>query len=291
VKDRQDVIGADGELGFSFKGKGGMNILYWSNGFLLFKKLALGAKISYHFGSIIDETVLHIVEETNVVGYNSALYERTEFSDFNFELGASYRFKFIGDSYLSLGAIYERGADIKSFRHERLERRRQDDFTVQIDTIMHDYEGSVYLPPNIGVGISLAKDLKWMIGVDFSTRDWSLYEDFDGKSDLLTQSYKGAIGLELIPDIQSVSSYLSRIVYRAGFSYEQTPYIVNDIKIEQFGINFGISLPVSRASLLNLGFQYGQRGQTEDGLIKESYYRMTLGISFNDRWFLRRQID
>ena len=291
VIDRQQVIGSNDSVGYLFRGTGGMNTLHWSNGFRLFKSLAVGAKISYHFGNIIDETVLQIIGETELVAFNSALYERTKFSDFNYELGFMYRQKIKDDLFLSIGGIYEHGKDIRSFRHERLERRRADDVTVQTDTILHNQKGSVFLPPRIGGGLSLTKGISWKIGVDYVIQDWTLYEDFDGKPNNLTLSQRASIGIEVIPDYLSISSYIKRAIYRTGFFYEQTPYLVNGIQIEEFGINFGISLPVSRASLLNLGFQYGQRGQTENGLIKETYYKMILGVSFNDRWFIRRQID
>ena len=291
VLDIQQVIGIEDSLGFSFQGSGGMNTIHWAHGLVLFKGLAIGAKISYHFGNIIDETVLYVLEETSTVYYNSALYERTEFSDLNVEFGFAYRQKIKDDLFFTLGGIYEHGQDIRSFRHERLERRRPDGSTVQYDTISYDKQGSVFLPPRYGVGLSLAKGISWKIGVDYTTQDWSLFKDYNQKSDNLIKSQRGSIGIEFIPNYLSVSSYLSRMIYRIGFSYEQTPYLANDIQIEQFGINFGISLPVSRASLLNLGFRYGQRGQTENGLIKESFYNMVIGISFNDRWFIRRQID
>jgi len=291
VLDRQQVIGSEDTVGFSFRGSGGMNTLHWSNGFLLFKSLAVGAKISYHFGNVTDETVLHIINETNIISNNSALYERTRFSDFNIELGFAYRMKIKNSLFFTIGGIYEHGNDIRSFRYETLERRRDDGTTIQSDTVNNNLKGSVFLPARFGGGISLANGLNWKIGVDYTTQNWSLFKEFDQKSENLTKSHRGSIGIEFIPDYLSVSSYIKRLIFRTGFFYEQTPYVVKDTQIKNFGINFGISLPVRGASLLNLGFQYGQRGQTENALIKESYYRMILGISFNDRWFLRRQID
>lgn len=291
VKDQQNVIDTEGQVGYSFRGKGGIDAIHWSNGFLLFKSLAVGAKITYHFGSIIDETVLQIIDETNTIGYNSALYERTKFSGLNYELGAAYRLKIKEENHFTLGVVYEQGTDIKSFRHERLERRNPNDEILQTDTILHNVQGTTFLPPRMGVGISYENDMNWMIGVDLSMQDWSLYEDFDGGSDFLTNSYRGSVGLEFVPDRMSITSYINRIIYRTGLSYEKTPYKVNDVHIDQFGINFGVSLPVSRASLLNLGLQYGQRGQKENGMIKESFIKFVVGISFNDIWFIRRPID
>ena len=43
--------------------------------------------------------------------------------------------------------------------------------------------------------------------------------------------------------------------------------------------------------MLNIGFEYGYRGTTNDGLIKESFYRFTVGFSINDLWFFKPKID
>jgi len=291
VLDRQPIIGSTESMAFLFRGSGGMNTIHWAHGINLYKGLSIGGKVNYHFGNMLDETLLQIIQETELVSFNSALYERTRFSDFSFDLGASYVQKIKDEMFLTLGVIYERGGGIRSFRHERLERRTLEDETVYQDTILHDAKGDVFIPAKMGVGISMANGIKWKIGADYTTQDWSLYEDFDGKPDNLTRSGRASLGMEIIPDYLSVSSYFKRMIYRAGLYYEKTPYKVKDTQIEEFGINFGISLPVSRASLLNLSLQYGQRGQTKNGLIRESYYKMTFGISFNDRWFIRRQID
>ena len=70
-----------------------------------------------------------------------------------------------------------------------------------------------------------------------------------------------------------------------------TPYKVNKDQIYDFGINFGVSLPVGQASLVNLALQYGQRDGSLDTSISESYFRISLGLTVNDVWFYRRKIE
>jgi hypothetical protein len=77
-----------------------------------------------------------------------------------------------------------------------------------------------------------------------------------------------------------------------GIRYQQTPYLVNDQKINDFGINFGVTLPLRSLSRLSLAFQVGQRGSTDNDLIQERYFRANLGITVNDnKWFIRRKFD
>jgi hypothetical protein len=44
-------------------------------------------------------------------------------------------------------------------------------------------------------------------------------------------------------------------------------------------------------SMANVGFEYFTRGTTGANLYKEDYFRFSLGIVFNDRWFIKRRFD
>ena len=89
----------------------------------------------------------------------------------------------------------------------------------------------------------------------------------------------------------NVSSFWKRAKYSAGFNYHKLPYIVNNQALIDFGINFGASLPVNGYSSLDLAFKWGQLGETTNGLIKETYYKVVLGATINDRWFIKRKYD
>lgn len=98
------------------------------------------------------------------------------------------------------------------------------------------------------------------------------------------------VGGYYIPDYDSFSSYLKRIVYRAGFRYENTGLIVNDKDINNYGMNFGLGLPLGN-SKLDLGFEFGKRGTTTNNLIQENYFNLSVGISISDKWFRKVLID
>jgi len=40
-----------------------------------------------------------------------------------------------------------------------------------------------------------------------------------------------------------------------------------------------------------LSFEYGQRGTTDAGLIKESFYNIIIGLSLNDKWFEKTKFN
>jgi hypothetical protein len=107
----------------------------------------------------------------------------------------------------------------------------------------------------------------------------------------MQNSYKISFGGELIPDISSIDSYFKRMQYRIGGSYQLYPFTINNQQISGYSLNFGASFPVFNFSSLNLAVEYGERGTTQNELIRESYFQIHIGATFNDRWFVRRRFD
>ncbi len=78
--------------------------------------------------------------------------------------------------------------------------------------------------------------------------------------------------------------------YRFGFHYDAGILKINDTRINEYGMSFGIGLPVSQSySSVNLGIEIGKRGTTNNNLISENYFKFTLGISLFERWFIQRK--
>ncbi len=103
---------------------------------------------------------------------------------------------------------------------------------------------------------------------------------------------KNRIGGFYIPNYNGYGSYWKRVVYRAGFRMEETGITVNGQDINEFGISFGVGLPVGRLfSNVNLGFEVGSRGTKDAGLIQENFFNAFLSLSLNDKWFQKRYID
>jgi hypothetical protein len=67
--------------------------------------------------------------------------------------------------------------------------------------------------------------------------------------------------------------------------------LVNNQQINDLGVSFGLSLPVSLASSLDMAFKVGQNGTLANDLIRERYFKITIGATVNDRWFVRRKYD
>jgi len=99
------------------------------------------------------------------------------------------------------------------------------------------------------------------------------------------------LGTEFIFDVVVLGSYLKRIIYRTGVSYDKYSYLINGVFLKDFGINFGFSMPVSRVSSIDFAFKVGKRGNVKDNTIEENYFKLYFGATFNDQWFVRRRFD
>jgi hypothetical protein len=126
-----------------------------------------------------------------------------------------------------------------------------------------------------------------MAGADFLWQNWEKYRYY-GQSDSLANRWTISAGGEYIPDSRSTANYLERATYRIGFHYGKTPLYLKDRHIDEFGISFGIGLPIKRSrSTVNLSASIGRKGTIQDELIQENFIRFTLGVNIFENWFIK----
>ncbi len=290
--ETRNVQGAEDQTAeLSSVGTGGINQVYISNGVKLFNNFALGLKTAFLFGNTNDETSFFLpdIPQPN---YKSTLKERLNYFDILLTPGLFYALKAGKTTYFNVGVTYQPTTKINTKRFSSLERRNPGtDVVVDTDTLNSNVKGSITLPSQLGFGLSLEKYLKYTVGVDFSLQDWSEFRNFDDENDDLQNSYRISVGGEFIPNISSIDNYFDRVKYRAGMNYQLLPYTLNGKQISSIALNIGTSFPVFNYSSLDFALEYGERGTTQNGLIKESYFRIYLGATINDRWFVRRRYD
>ena len=80
--------------------------------------------------------------------------------------------------------------------------------------------------------------------------------------------------------------------YRAGVFFNRDYMMVGDNHVREYGVACGFGLPtMSTKTIINLGFEYRHRQAHPNPLVKENYFTITLGINFNELWFMKRQIN
>ncbi|WP_162340957.1 hypothetical protein [Cyclobacterium salsum] len=276
------------------EGRGGLSQVYLQSGFQVYKGLSLGLEGAYTFGSTIRSNQLDLLdEEMNSVGISSEYYERLTFSDITFKGGVYYAQPLGEEKYLNMGAIYQVFGDINGKEFAKMGESGQASIPNSPgDVIADNVSGSVFLPNKIGYGVTYEKINKFAIGLEAQFQDFTEYRGFNATEGNLGNAYKLSLGGQYIPDAFSLGSVFSRSTFRAGLEYEQLPFLLNDNQIDDIGINFGTSIPVYSLSLLNVAVKLGTRGTVNDGLVRENYFKVSLGISINDNsWFYKKVFE
>jgi len=298
IEETRNINNDDETARLSLEGSGGLSRVHFSNGVRLFKGLAVGLRASYLFGAIDED--LSILPQTRdnaslVTSYIDNIYYRGVV----LEPAIHYALKVGENTTLNLGGVYQPETALNAIRNVNFENLDAGGQPISNDTIIFNEEGNAVLPQKIGVGLALDKYLKYSVAFDFTMQEWNNFGTYRANDDNATASNDGmqdsytlALGGQYIPDIASVSSYLKRMTYRAGVRYSMTPFQVNGTQITDMAITLGLALPMSNLSNINLAFEAGIRGTTDNNLIRENYFRGTMSIAFNDsRWFERRKFN
>ena len=271
------------------EGKGGLSSFNIGLGGVVYKGFSVGVKASYLFSSYQKES--SSATSAAIPAYIAKYIQRQSVGGFLIQGGAAYNQK-IGDYELNLGLIYDLPRSINGKEFIRFEQRSINGQLIFSDTLVNNEPNKLAIPTTLGAGISFGKAEQWLVGFDYKVQDWTGLNTGDGFIRDFTKSKKYILGGEYTPDAFDVQNYLKRVTFRAGFSFEQKPYSLENKQISEFGINFGWTLPVSRFSSLDFGFVVGSRGTTENNLVKEDFFKVYFGASFNDsRWFIRPKFN
>jgi hypothetical protein len=195
---------------------------------------------------------------------------------------------------LILGAIFERNPKYNAKYSDITQKNISSGSSIDQDTLYYaeEQDGTIEFPYMYGGGISYVTKNKLEVNADFYHQDWGDAKFLGEKSKFLTDLNKFAVGAEWIPDKFSIRNYYKRIAYRVGFNHEQSYLVFNGQQINQFGISFGIGLPVYRSkSTVNIAAEFGRKGTTENNLVLENYARINLMVNLYDLWFIQRRFD
>jgi hypothetical protein len=277
-----------------YEGSGGLTQAYMATGINVYKNFTIGARASYVFGNITSEVTSSMQGDTVAAPTYSAYFlDRTNFSDLMFTGGVGYRKELNKEkqTYIMGGISYELETSLSANRFYNAQRiMSAGGRPVYSDTIANNYKGKMLLPAVLSVGASYGRLFHYMVGADLRLQNWERFRSFEqGTNEGMGNSYRIAVGGEWTPDYFS-RNYFSRITYRTGVQAEKTPFRINGEEINEFGINFGITLPVG-ASGVHTSLLLGQRGKTDNELIRERFFRINIGVTLNERWFERYRYD
>lgn len=278
-----------------FNGGGGLNRVYYSVGYEIIKNVSVGATVNYNFGTIDSERL----QQLEGIQFGSFDRKNSRINGFDFNYAINYT-PAISDKYTLHTSVRVNTQGNLVSKNER----RIGSFSIatggSIEEINVDLEAQnlknteFKVPTTTTLGLGFGENRKWFVGGEYSFQALSAFENaFLGVQNIVYKDASSfAFGGFVTPDSGPFASYLKRMTYRAGLRLDNTGMVVSDVDINNFGITFGVGLPLGQSlSNVNLGFELGQRGTTRANLVEESYFKINIGLSLNDRWFLKRKIN
>lgn len=278
----------------------------------LLSELAIGATGNYLFGTI--NQVTDIIYPGSITYFNSKRQRSIQVSDFTFNGGLQTHFTI--DSIKSHGAnrllkqkiiigvgfFVNTPTAISAQQNNIIYNYAVDGFGVERpkDTILNSQNnsGTIKLPLEMGVGLSVKKGEKLTLLFDAATTNWAGFKYFSAPTTDFKNTYRVSAGLNYVPNklAYGSSNYIKRVQYRLGISYSDGYLDLKNTKISNAFVSAGLGLPVGLGrfddiAIVNISAQYGKMGTMTNNLLQEDYVRLVLGFTFNKRWFIKYKYD
>lgn len=307
----ETTIGEDSlSISNTIEGSGGLNQLIWGNAFKVAEGLSLGINAAFVFGKLQESTSIRI--NGNSSPNDTRIINRDNVRGLNIETGALYSLPLKNDRELSLGLTFANASNLSA-----ISNRLTYTYTVNgvgnevpIDSLIfdEDKEGTFTLPGSLAFGVSYGKGVNtntlqhaWLLSADYHINMGSQFKDATGDDQGLINGFRAEAGGLFTPRYAFAkydrnTSYWSAVEYRFGAFYENTPLVVRGNQLTDYGITFGLGLPVQQRGLapgevkistINTGVVLGRRGTLDNGLIQENYLNFFIGITLDDRWFIK----
>jgi hypothetical protein len=271
----------------------------------LLSDLSIGGRADYLFGNILQTA--SVIYPSSINYFNTRRYRGTSYQDVTGCLGIQTSFVIdsmgkrelkkkirIGFGYYasipnSINAKYSSIAynyQLNSFGDE-----------IPKDTFINvvDQKGTIHLPLEQGIGVSVRKGDMLNFVVDASYTNWQNFRYFSDVN-TLKNSYRVSFGLNFVPNKYAAGSgaYIRRVQYRIGAFYNTGYLDLKNTVINNYAATVGVGLPVGlfrQFSMVNISAQFGKMGSVNNGLMEEKYIKLIIGFTFNDKWFNKFRYD
>lgn len=281
----------------SRQGSGSLNLLYAGVAGRPFKGFSVGVNVSYLFGTILNDTYGYITSG------GSSLYEnQMTVRDYHLDFGLQYSLRLGKARRVTAGLTYSPAKTLLGTAQTMLVVNSSTTSTTGSQTAEvldhHRLKGNYSLPETWGAGLNFQLMNRFQVEFDYTYQPWSKakyrgYENMPATFSFADRS-RYSLGAEYIPDLRG--GYLKRMRYRLG-TYFNNDYLAimssagEANRLKEWGVTAGFGFPVpSFKTIVNLGLEFKQRRAHPNPLIKENYFNITIGVNFNEMWFMPSKI-
>ncbi len=283
----------------TYNGSGGMHQIYLGAGWEFVKGLSIGTNVSYIWGDI-DRSVVNSYSD----GYINTLskYYTATISNYRIDFGLQYTLPLNKKNSLTLGLTYGLGHKLNSDPSCMVISTNTT--TAVADTTSFTVNNGLEIPTSFGAGLTWNNNNKLKLGADFTYQKWGdtkfpVYKvindvpSYSLSDEYYSDRYKLTIGGEFCNN-ETSRNFIDRIRFRAGASYASSYYKVNGQDgPDEISVSVGFGIPIVNAynnrSILNISGQWVR--SEAPGMLKENTFRINIGITFNERWFMKWKVE
>ncbi len=277
----------------AYDGSGGLNQAYIGLGWRAFRNISVGMNASLLWGQYDHQIISVFMEggQTSTAYNNVTKISRASLKTYKLDFGLQYPVRLTPQDWLNLGATV--GLGHKIAQDAALE--------VSLDTVA--IASSPFdIPYTFGLGAAWQHKNTLLLALDVRHELWSKCHvpaekgsDYVPAKGFYKDMTKFALGVQWTPD-PFVKSYLKRIQYRAGMNFSTPLFKINGQNGPvEFRMGAGVGLPITNKlnnrSVVNVGFSWLRRSAGGTGMVKEDYLLINLGMTFNERWFVKYKIE
>ena len=275
-------------------GSGGLHQVYLGLGYELFKGFSIGANASYLWGDY-SRTISMVSSEAD--SYWLIKTYEAEISSYKLDFGMQYQHQLSKKGLLTVGATLGLGHKLGADPEMSIYNLASGGDTTKISN-------GLSIPMTIGGGLAYTHNHSLTIGADYLLQRWGsidypMVNEATGKYELVKGIYKDRhkvmIGADWLPNPDPLArGFLKHVHYRLGASYATPYYKINGQDgPREISVSAGFGIPLINAwnnrSVLNVSFQWVN--QSAKNLITENSFRVTIGLTFNERWFAKWKVD
>lgn len=276
-----DDVAADNYSILNFYGDGGLHQVYGGIGMKLLRNLSIGGNFSYIWGDIYH--ISSQVFPTNASAMVLAKTENVDVRSFKMDFGAQYVHRINSKNRVVLGAVFS--------PKQRLNNSATEAVALGSAVTLNDTVVVTQIPMSIGAGVTYVYDDRLTVGMDVMYQQWSKV-NFMNSTNVFVDRTKISVGAEYLPALYG-AGFFNHVKYRAGAYYSLPYYKIDGSRAaKEYGVSVGMGLPVARSgSLIHISGQYAHlQGQGASNL-SENIFQVTIGLTFNERWFFKRRVN
>ncbi|WP_202702083.1 aromatic hydrocarbon degradation protein [Flavobacterium sp. UGB4466] len=260
-------------------GSGGLNNLDLSYGYRFGKKWSVGASASVLFGNTKDNRSFLIMNSI------TSIQKKTHYNGLRATVGAQYQV----DSTLTIATTFKVPTQIRASKVQTVQTIA-DDVVTTIESDVASGTDDYYMPLEMGIGISKRFKNNLNMTLDYEKSLWGSTNQSELYGNFVNQD-RFALGFTY-SGRKNIRKYWDRVQYAAGANFDTGYLEIDGKRIHNAAISIGLNLPLENTySSLNISYSYGQRGRVSDNLIKENYHKISLNLSLDGIWFVKRKFE